>query len=356
MSFSLLYYGDKKGSNIALAAAGLSSEIVAARIGAQGKTFGSITEAMGLQGLAPKQANDTALHIRQAMEKLKLGRYASAWSLFVGENQPVNESYLTDCQKSLQMKALFEALSGDKGATYLTEWADSSTNGMVSDLQFTLPTEQQPFFADLFYADPDWQKALDTTKSKPLPYTYESGDESAVPVLVCMQRCGIYDSAGGAMAILPMAGDEVRLVVMFPKDKLTLHEFIPLALAKHDEWMKKAEWGNQRVLLPRFDISFQGSVRDILAAAGMGGMFDAQADYSAMGEGLRPSDILHKCRLIVDESGVSLPDPKAFYRQGIDDKVPTLAVNRPFLVLLEKTDTSQVLLIGAVRDPLGISN
>ena len=70
---------------------------------------------------------------------------------------------------------------------------------------------------------------------------------------------------------------------------------------------------------------------------------------------LRPGDILHKCRLIVDESGVSLPDPKAFYRQGMDDKVPTLAVNRPFLVLLEKTDTGQVLLIGAVRDPLGIA-
>ena len=351
-SLTLLHLADS-GDNLAISPAALTSDIAALRLGVQGKPLQDTATALGAQDMSPKQINDAALKARQTMEKLKLGRYSALWSLFVGEKQPVLESYLSEGQKALQMNSRFEPFSGETGKATLNEWADTGTAGMVSDLNFDVPSTEQPFFVDLFMADPDWQMALDPAKTRPQPFFYEDGDKSAVPTLVVTGRCGIYDGPEGAMAVLPLAGDEARLVVLFPKeDGVKLTDFYATAQARHDEWLTKATWGSQRVLLPRFSIGYRGSIRGPLGAAGMGSLFAADTDFSAMGHGLHPADILHDCRLIIDESGVNTADPKASYRSGVDDGIPTLAVNRPFLVLLEKTDTGAVLLAGAVRDPL----
>lgn len=350
-SLTLLHLADN-GANTAISAAALTSEIAALRQGAQGKALDDTAAALGAQDMSDKQISDAAYKSRQALEKLKLGRYGALWCLFVGENQPVREAYLSECQKALQMSSRFVTLSGDKGPSTLNEWADSGTGGMVSDLSFDVPSTSQPFFADVLLADPDWQTALDPAKTRPLSFTYEDGNKSAVPTLVISSRCGIYDGAEGSLAVIPLAGDETRLVVLFPKGDVKLADFYALALAKHDDWLAKATWGTQRVLLPRFTIGYHGSVKGTLGAAGMASLFASDTDYSSMGQGLHPADVLCDCRFIVDESGVSSADPKASYHAGVDDGVPTLAVNRSFLVLLEKTDTGAVLLAGAVRNPL----
>lgn len=350
-SLTLLHLCDG-GVNTAISAAALSSEIAALRQGVQGQVRDDVVTALGAQGMGDKQIADAAYKARQTLEKLKLGRYTALWCMFVGEEQPVRETYLSECMKTLQMSSRFVSFAADKNTTTLNEWADTGTGGMVSDLSLAVPSEDQPFFVDVTLADPDWQTALDPAKTRPLPYTYEDGNKSAVPTLVFSGRCGIYQGPEGSLAALPLAGDEARLVVLFPKEPTKLTDFYNLALQKHDDWLTKATWGTQRVLLPRFAIGYSGSVKGALGSAGMGALFDPDTDYTTMGQGLHPVDVLADCRMIVDESGISTPDPKASYRAGMDDGMPTLAVNRSFLVLLEKTDTGAILMAGAVRDPL----
>lgn len=353
-SLTLLHLCDS-GVNTAISAAALTSEITALRQGTQGQVRDDVATALGAQTMSDKQIADAAYKARQTLEKLKLGRYGALWCMFVGEQQPVRETYLSESLKTLQMSSRFVSFAADKGAATLNEWADTGTDGMISDLDFQVPSEDQPFFVDVALADPDWQTALDPAKTRPMPYTYEDGNKSAVPTLVFNGRCGVYQGPEGSLAVLPLAGDEARLVVLFPKEISKLTDFYTLALQKHDDWLAKATWSAQRVLLPRFTIGYRGSVKGALGSAGMGALFDPNTDYNAMGQGLHPADVLADCRLIVDESGVSTPDPKATYRAGVDDGVPTLAVNRSFLVLLEKTDTGAILMAGAVRDPLKTS-
>lgn len=350
-SLTLLHLADN-GVNTAISAAALTSDIAALRQGIQGQARSEVAQALGAQDMSDKQIADAAYKARQTLEKMKLGRYSALWCMFVGEDQPVRETYLSECMKTLQMSSRFVSFTAEKGASLLNEWADTSSGGTISDLSFEVPSEEQPFFLDVVLADPDWQTALDPAKTRPLPFTYEDGNKSAVPTLVYSGKCGIYQGTEGSMAILPLAGDEARLVVLFPKGNAPLTDFYNLALQKHDDWLSKATWGAQRVLLPRFSAGYSGSVKGALGYAGMAGLFQPDADYSAMGQGLHPVDILADCRLIVDESGIGTPDSKATYRAGIDDGVPTLAVNRSFLILLEKTDTGAILMAAAVRDPL----
>lgn len=362
IGFKLLYALDTGSGNNVLGTTGIADVLAAAKYGASGDTASALERELGMQGMTPRQVNEVALRMRQAVSKLKFGRLTTAWCMVFGNGQYVKESYLTDTRQMLQMESLFPAVSmtGESGQNYLDEWADDTTGGREKKLGFTLPAAQAPFFVDILTADLDWQQAMDTGKSRPLPFQYEGGEETAVPTLVYYQSCGVYSSVDGSVAALPLAGDETRLVVMVPPEGMSLHEFIPVAAARHDEWLDKAEWSKQRVLLPRFQLEHAGSVMPVLDRAGLGQYLAEGSDYSAMGKGLYVSDVLHKAALVVDESGVDEPDPTVTYRQGIKDDIPTLAVNRPFLVLLERTDpegfnAGQVLMMGYVRDPLGAS-
>ncbi len=359
LGFHLLYAMDAGSGNGVLGTTSLSGVLAAAKYGAAGNTANALESQLGMQGMLPRQINEVALRMRQAVEKLKFGRFTTAWCMVFGNGQYVKEGFLTDTRQMLQMKSLFPSvpMEGESGQAYLDEWADDNTGGREKKLGFMVPEANAPFFVDILTADPDWQLALDTGKSRPLPFVMEGGQETAVPTLVCYQSCGVYSSVDGAVAVLPLAGDETRLVVMMPPEDMSLREFIPVAAARHDEWLGKAEWSKQRVLLPRFSLEYAGSVMPVLEQAGLSQYLGEGSDYSGMGKGLYISDVLHKASLVVDESGLEEPDPTVTYRRGVKDDIPTLAVNRPFLVLLERTDPSgfnegQILMMGFVRDPL----
>jgi serine protease inhibitor len=352
LSFKLLYALDSTGGNNVLGTSGIVECLAAAKNGSSGTTDTAFAAVLGMQDMLSKQINDIALRLRQVSQKLKEGRISSAWTLYVGEGQAIKESYLTDCEQSLQLTAVFQQLDNNTGNKAIGEWADENTGGKVKKVNFKIPTAAAPFFVDVLEADPDWQLALDTGKSRPLPFKYEDGDTKAVPTMVCLQKCGVYTGPEGSMAVLPTSNDETRLIIMVPPAELSLHDFIPIAAAKHDDWMEKAQWKSQRVLLPRFQLEYEGSVMDVLKKAGISQLLNKGADYSNMGDGLYFSDILHKSSLTVDESGLDKPDSSAVYRDGIKDGIDTLAVNRPFIVALEKTGTGQIIMMGYVRDPL----
>lgn len=359
LSFKLLYaLAGTDIANGAIGTAGIIDTLAAAKTGSAGETEAELANALGMQGVLPKDIDDAALNLRQAMEKLSGGKYAAAWGLFVGNNQPIKESFLTGSSQSLKLNTVFHPLEGEAGVKYLNEWADEATGGVIKKVGFTLPAAAAPFFVDVLSADPDWSTALDTGKSRPLPFIYDGGEEKAVPTMVCMQNCGIYKGVDGSLAVLPCAEDKARLVVMVPPEDTALRDFIPVAAARHDEWLANAEWNNNRVLLPRFSAGYEGSVLALLDSAGIGYLLREGKDYSALGEGMYFSDILHKTELIVDESGVDAPNPSASYRQGMKDDIPTLAVDRPFIVALEqadpdrKTGTGPILAMGFIRDPL----
>ena len=359
LGFKLLYALDSFGGNGVLGTTCLSEVMAAVKDGAAGKTDEALAAELGMQDMLPRQINDVALHMRQAVEKLTKGKISTAWGLFIGEQQYIKQGYINDCIQSYLLTPTFpdKPLDKDSIGKYLSEWVDDKTGGRVKDVNFNMPDFSAPFFVDVLTADTDWQTALDAGKSRPLPFRFEDGTDKAVPTMVCLQICGIWESPEGSMAILPTSGDETRLVIMQPPDGMNLHDFIPVAAANHDDWAGKAVWGTQRVLLPRFTLKYEGSALPVLDRAGLAGLLSKGADYSNLGTGLFFSDILHKASLVVDESGVDDPDPNAAtYRLNNTDGIRTLAVDRPFIVMLEKTEedsgTGQALMMGFVRDPL----
>lgn len=360
IGFKLLYALDSYGTNGVLDTTGLAEVLAAAKDGAAGKTDAAFAQALGMQDLLPRQINDTAMHMRETLDKLTQGSIAETWGLFFPQELYIKESYNSDMRQSFQMKPDFKLTYPFDGPTvnaYLGEWADDSTGGSIKSVDFPMPRQDAPFFVDILEADPDWQTALETGKSRPLPFTYQDGAEKAVPTMVCLQNCGIFQGQDGSVAILPTSGGETGIVVMVPPVGISLHDFIPIAAANHDDWIGKATWGTQRVLLPRFSLSFDGSALDLLGKAGLADLLAKGQDYGNLGDGLYFSDILVKDSLVVDESGVDPPDPNApTYRANQKDDTPTLAVDRPFIVALEKMDENgncaQVLMMGVVYDPL----
>ena len=303
------------------------------------------------QDLSIKAINERAAALHGALGGLKNGRFASAWGLFVGENQAVKQKYLDDCERELALPSTFKQLDKDTGNTFLGSWADDNTGGRIKSVNFTIPGGSAPFFVDLNTADPDWQEAMDPTRTRALPFHPESGDGNPVPMLNCVMNCGVHTGSEGSLAVLPFAGDETRLVVMLPPEGTGVHDFLPVAAAHHDEWLKDAVWKEQRVLLPRVTLAAEGSVKPVLAGAGFD-VLSSGANHDGMGNGLGLADVLQKTELVVDESGQQDTGNTADYNPDQPDDIPTFTVDRPYVLLLEDGKTGAILMAAVVRDPL----
>ena len=351
LSLGLLYAADGGGNEV-IGTAGLTGVLAALRnaLGDEGNP--ALDAALGIQELSLKTVNERASALRTAIAGLKNGRFASAWGLFVGENQAMKEDYLVALGNELQLPVTFTQLEERTANAVLGSWADDNTGGRIKTVSAKVPTSGAPLILDLITADPDWQQALDPAHTKALDFTTADGSKSAVPTLACRMNCGVYTGEEGALAVLPCQGDETRIVVLLPPEDGDLKEFLKVAADKFDGWLELAEWQDQRVLLPRASLRFEGSAKAVLKNAGYGAFFGKEATLDAMGDGLQVADVLQLAEFNIDESGVDAADETADYSPDADDDVDTLAVNRPFAVLLQQTKTGAILMAGLVRNPL----
>ncbi len=351
LSLGLLYAADGGGNEV-IGTAGLTGVLAALRNALGDEGDPALDAALGTQELSLKTVNERASALHTVVTGLKNGRFASAWGLFVGENQAIKEEYLVALNDELQLPTTFEQLEEKTANTVLGSWADDNTGGRVKAVSAKVATSGAPLFLDLITADPDWQQALDPAHTKALDFTTADGSKSAVPTLVCQMNCGVYTGEEGSLAVLPCQGDETRIVVLLPPEGGDLKEFLKVAGEKFDGWLELAEWQEQRVLLPRASLRFEGSTKAALKKAGYGAFFAKNANLDAMGDGLQVADVLQMAELTIDESGVDAADETADYSPDADDGVDTLAVNRPFAVLLQQTKTGAILMAGLVRNPL----
>ena len=120
-------------------------------------------------------------------------------------------------------------------------------------------------------------------------------------------------------------------------------------------WMGQLAQQEADLSMPRFELSFETSLKDVLVAMGMDAAFDpGGADFSGIraSGGLFISDVKHKTFLKVDEEGT---EAAAVTSVEIGEtSVPqhfTMVVDRPFLLVIHDTHTQSMLFMGRVGNP-----
>jgi len=351
-SWALLRSLPQSESNVAISPSETATLLAMMQCAAANGIDDQISAVLGAQEISPKRVNEYTLQRRRLVNAWSAGPYAMQLRLVVGENQPVKESYLDTLRDELELDADFEAVPLNTANEVYSAWADEVSMGLVDEVSWELPAAEMPYITSLQYIQNYWQTALDPARTVPVPFTYANGETAAIPMVAVNQSCGIYKGDDGAMGILPLTDDNYRLIVMLPGEEMTLEDLLENIGPSYTLWKKEADWGEQRVAIPKFSARYDGSLKESLNALDITDVFSMDKGTPQMGEGTYLADVLVTSTFIVDESGSAAIKETKPFRPGMDDGVETLIVNRPFVFALEDTKSGTIILCGVVRNPM----
>jgi serpin B len=156
---------------------------------------------------------------------------------------------------------------------------------------------------------------------------------------------------------LPYVNDELSMIVLLPRkaDGLSgLEE--KLVPEKFSGWLSELGKRKVTVYMPKFKMTSQFGLADVLRSMGMTDAFTDKADFSGMNgkRDLFISAVVHKAYVDVYEEGTEAAAATGVVvglTAVMPSQIPVFRANHPFLFLIRDNKTGSILFIGRVMNP-----
>jgi serpin B len=145
------------------------------------------------------------------------------------------------------------------------------------------------------------------------------------------------------------------MVVLLPEaiDGLTALEQ-NLTAAQTQQWLERAEWQEVMVWLPKFKMTDEFQLSDVLSSMGMKSAFlSEEADFSGIDDSkdLYLSAVIHKAFVEVNEQGTEAAGATVTGPPIPAPVSPEFRADHPFLFLIRDRTTGAILFMGRIADP-----
>jgi serpin B len=243
----------------------------------------------------------------------------------------------------------------------INEWVEQQTRQKIKDLlkPQMINSLTRLVLTNAIYFKGDWQAQFNKAATQDQDFHVSADTMVKVPL---MHRTGQYRylDGGNFQALeLPYAGKDLAMVVLLPRKPADLGNLEKvLSTVRLQEWLGKSGEQDVSVWLPRFKMTKELQLNQVLADMGMPTAFiDGKADFSGM-SGSRPplhiSQVVHKAFVDVNEEGteaaaataVILSAPTALPRRPV-----SFRADHPFVFLIRDMHTGSILFMGRVNNP-----
>ena len=194
------------------------------------------------------------------------------------------------------------------------------------------------------YFKGEWKNKFNE-KSTTKKAFYNKGTEiKEIDTMVKLSSFSYYEDDKIQAIELPYEEDNMTALIILPREDIDINKYIISLDTNQDDLnalIKKLRYVKVNLELPKFELEFSTSLKDILIDMGMETAFTNNVDFSGLREegNLKIDDVMHKTYLKVDEegteaaaiTGISIMPTSA----GPDvEIVYQMKVNRPFLFFL----------------------
>lgn len=331
--------------------------------GADSGTKEAMAKALEVTGIdldALNQKNQDLLQrLKTADPKVKLEIANSIW---LREDMAFDQDFLKR-NKDYYSAGAYNLDFGDSGAAdIINNWVEENTKGLIKDI-VDPPIDPMAimFLINAVYFQGTWTEQFDDQATFEDVFYLASGGQAKVPM---MNQSGTYDyyEAPDFQAIRLPYGKEKRMAmyVFLPDENSSLADFHKkLNYANWENWLSRFEAKSGTIMLPRFSLEYEKSLKDALTELGMKIAFEpGSADFSRMvpadnSDDIYINDVKHKTFIEVDESGT-----EAAAVTSVEMRVTSMPlydfnmkVDRPFFYVIHDSETGAVLFMGSVTDP-----
>jgi serpin B len=241
----------------------------------------------------------------------------------------------------------------------INSWVEEQTNGKIKDLipPGALNDFTRLVLTNAIYFKGDWAAQFDKKATKELPFHTSAGAHVNVPMMY--QKHPFKYRAVDNLQILelPYVGNRLSMVVLLPKEVDGLRSLEEkLTETNLEKWTSALREQEVEVYLPKFTMTSEFSLKDVLQAMGITSAFDAgKADFSGMDgkQDLHLSAVLHKAYVDVNEEGTEAAAATGvLIEEAMIRVTPIFRADHPFLFLIRDNKTGSILFMGRVVNPV----
>jgi serine protease inhibitor len=351
--------------NLFLSPASVAMCLGMAREIASGKTRQEIGNVLGLDELAPQDADDVFASLNRVFRQRVDVTLSAANSLWRSNHTTVLP------QTAARLRDIFDAeitaldFSSPAAPPQINSWVSEKTCGKIASIVGPLSPLTALIGVNAIYFKGLWQIPFRPAQTYEGTFTTSTGASKRLPMMRQAQTFSYYEDAKLQAIALPYGtgsfGDKLAMYVLLPASGTDLRRFV---LDVNSDlwhfWLARFERIRGTIELPKFKFDYGCRLRSPLSALGMKRAFDSeQAQFDGVRAALGKvwlDEILHKTMVDVNEAGTeaaavtamtftmmkAMPRPQRTFHMVVD---------RPFVVAVRDLSSSTILFLGCIGDP-----
>lgn len=321
--------------------------------GADGQTRQEIMKAIGCEKVSLRDLNEF-----YQMLITHANHFDKATTINIADYIALNCHYqLKDGFASTMQnyyKAGVESLDFSKASTLkrINRWCSDHTDGMIPKINEQVDADAVSYIMNAIYFNGTWTDKFDTRQTKLENFQGYTRDIKKTQM---MHRNGKYqymDNADFAAVNLPYGIGSYSMTVILPNRGKSIDEVMAgLDAKKVGELRRSMDECVVDLKLPRFTISQETSLNDIISKLGAPTMFTNGADFSNFASGnLSISKMLQKAKIEVSEEGTKASAVTmamvAMTALRPEPRKVEFHANRPFIYMITEHSTGAILFMG----------
>jgi serpin B len=243
----------------------------------------------------------------------------------------------------------------------INAWVEEQTQGKIQDLIPTgvLDAMTRLILTNAIYFKGEWTEPFRKEATQVAPFLISASQHTEVPLMYRMDGFRYWAGDGLKVLELPYGKGDLVMLVLLPDEIEGLSALeARLTTDSLSRWQSGLRRQEVRVNLPRFKLTSQFQLADVLKAMGMTRAFTpGEADLTGMSseEELFLSAVIHKAYVDVNEegteaaaaTGVAVKSARAILKPAV------FRADHPFVFLIRDNRTGSILFLGRLMNPSG---
>lgn len=350
------------GQNIFLSPYSVSTALAMAAAGARGETAGQMADVLHL-GADRQRAHEA---YRRTIEQINAageqGDYqlSVANALWMQQGYEFHKQYLTLVERYYHaaLRHVDYREATEQARQTINQWVEKQTRDKIKDLlpAGSLGPQVRLVLTNAIYFKGMWSLPFEPEKTEEQVFTKLSGEKVPVPMMRQQETFRYAETDSVQILELPYAGASLVMDIILPKEKTDLLQVEQsLTDAQVRKWLGQLAKREVLVTLPKFKMTVDVRMSEVLSAMGMPLAFSGDADFSGMTgrEQLCISEVYHKAFVEVNEEGTEAAAATGLVMRATAMPVQPaeFRADRPFHFMIRDAGTGTVLFMGRVMDP-----
>ena len=329
--------------------------------GADGVTKEEIAKVLQVEGIEAKklnQANASLMNLfHRSSKQVQLNVANSIW---------LNEKYHFQTEFAQNNKDYYNAeiqeidINDSGSPKMINNWVKDKTNGKIGEIvESPLDPDLVTVLINAIYFKGDWKYEFDKSQTEDRPFYLADGTTRNIPLMTLHEKLAYMENENLQAVSLPYGEEnEMSMNVFLPKENISLEEFKnKLTYENWQKWTSEFQEREGTVLLPKFKLEYEASLKETLQKLGMTIAFTKGANFSKMIQEDDPlwiSQVKQKTFIDVNEEGTEAAAATSveMVTESFNMDGPfQMEVNRPFIITIIENKSDNILFIGAINNP-----